>query len=81
MVNIDTFYYRDYAPNPELDRYDEEQLDPTEYAPMTMEERRQAEQALAERDWREGRRTRIDFSLTAGRVPSALMGKFDGADS
>lgn len=67
---------RDYGEGEDehLDHYEEEGLDRATYAPMSVEQRALAEKALAERDWREGRRAPalLDFGLPANRMPKAL---------
>ena len=45
----------DYRPQPELDTYDEENIDDADISPMGIQQRRGVEQLLNERDRRSGR--------------------------
>jgi len=69
---------RDYAPEPELDRYDPEMLDHRAYAPPTAGQRAAAEAELRERDRArilEGRggQTALDRARWLQRVPAVLL--------
>jgi hypothetical protein len=62
---------RDYEEKPELDHYDPELLDDTQYVPMSLAERIRAERDLEHRDELEGRNSRNS------RLPAALFSDSD----
>jgi len=70
----------DYREDPELDHYDPEMLDDEEHAPMTVMQRRAAEQALDQRDRAQGRRRQRSDPGTPGFALSS-PGLSDGERS
>jgi len=71
----------DYVADPELDNYDPEMLDEAQHAPMTLDQRLAAEQALRARDRREGRRRRPLEPQTPGGSTVPPSSPFDGSDT
>lgn len=69
IVNDDVQVQRDYQAIPELDRYDEDDLDQEDYSPDSPSARMEAERALAKRD-------RADRG-NQQRIPKALRGLDD----
>lgn len=68
--------FRDYEADSVLDEYDIEELSQGSYQEMNPLERRQAEEDMAERDWKEGKRT-VSTMGGGTRLPSALMEEED----
>jgi DNA replication licensing factor MCM2 len=70
----DDLLEKDYEEKPELDHYDPELLDDTQYVPMSLAERIRAERDLEHRDELEGRNSRNS------RLPAALFSDSDMDD-
>ena len=62
---------KDYKPIKGLDEYEKGEFDETQYANMTLEERRKVEKVLEERD------ARRKFGA---RIPSAILAEMEGTD-